>query len=117
MRGPANRSCKGSGARLVCRAGDTGHNSKHQHQQERRSAAPMQTDKEPSSSGMTWVLALMFALVIGGIHEAIGGYAVGALLGVLLAQVLHLRTRTRALSQQLKTLNAVLEALADQARE
>ena len=63
----------------------------------------MQTDKDPlrrASPG----LALIFAIVIGGIQEDVGGFAIGALLGVLLAQVLHLRTRTQTLSEQLKTL-------------
>lgn len=69
----------------------------------------MQADKEPSSKGMTWALALVFAIVIGGVQEDAGGFAIGALLGVLLAQVLHLRTRTQTLSEQLKTLKRFAE--------
>lgn len=73
----------------------------------------MQMDKEPSSKGMTWALALIFAIVIGGVQEDVGGFVIGALLGVLLAQVLHLRTRTQTLSEELKT----LKRLADTPRE
>lgn len=64
----------------------------------------MQTDKEPSSKGMTWALALLLAVVIGGLQESLAGWVIGALLGVLLAQVLHLRSRTKALTEQLETL-------------
>lgn len=69
----------------------------------------MQADKEPSSKGMTWALALIFALVVGSLQENAGGFAIGALLGVLLAQVLHLRTRTQALGEQLKTLKGFVD--------
>ncbi|HEY6643015.1 DUF2339 domain-containing protein [Povalibacter sp.] len=51
----------------------------------------MQADKEPSSTGMTWTLAIVFAIVVAGIQENAAGFIVGAMLGVLLAQVLHLR--------------------------
>ncbi len=51
----------------------------------------MQAEKEPSSTGMTWTLAILFAIVIAGIQESVAGFVVGAMLGVLLAQVLHLR--------------------------
>ncbi|HMN46302.1 MAG TPA: DUF2339 domain-containing protein [Povalibacter sp.] len=51
----------------------------------------MQADKEPSSTGMTWALAILFAVIGAGIQENAGGFIIGAMLGVLLAQVLHLR--------------------------
>ncbi len=55
----------------------------------------MQADKEPSSTGMTWTLAILFAVVVAAIQEDVAGFVVGAMLGVLLAQVLHLRTITK----------------------
>ncbi len=64
----------------------------------------MQADKEPSSKGMTWTLALILAMVIGSIQEDAAGFIIGALLGVLLAQVLHLRTRLKLQSEQLRML-------------
>ena len=51
----------------------------------------MQAEKEPSSTGMTWVLAILFAIVITGIMDSAAEFIIGAMLGVLLAQVLHLR--------------------------
>lgn len=52
----------------------------------------MMAEKEPSSTGTTWTLAILFACVIAGIQESVAGFVIGAMLGVLLAQVLHLRT-------------------------
>jgi len=66
----------------------------------------MQTDKEPSSKGMTWALALVLAMVVGSLQESLAGGVVGALLGALLAQVLHLRSRTKALADQLNALQS-----------
>lgn len=77
----------------------------------------MQTDNEPSSKGMTWALALVLALVIGGMQDGVGGFAVGALLGVLLAQVLHLRTRTQTLSEQLEAFKRAIESQRATTRE
>jgi uncharacterized membrane protein len=64
----------------------------------------MQADKEPSSTGLTWSLAIIFALVLGGIEDSAGGFFIGALLGLVLAQVLHLRTLIKRQGDQLKAL-------------
>ncbi len=52
----------------------------------------MQANQEPSSTGMTWALAILVAIVIGGADESAAGFLIGALIGALLGQVLHLRT-------------------------
>jgi uncharacterized membrane protein len=64
----------------------------------------MQADKEPSSTGMTWALGILFAIVIGGADESAAGFLIGALIGILLAQVLHLRTLVKQQSERLNTL-------------
>src|SRR4051794_3201835 len=70
----------------------------------------MQADKEPSSTGMTWVLAIVFAILIGGIDERPAGFAIGAMLGVLLAQVFHLRTFVKVLNERIKALQTKASA-------
>ena len=67
-----------------------------------------QTQKESSSKGSTWGLAILFAVLVGGMRESVEGMLVGALLGALLAQVLHLRNRTRNLDEQIRKLQASL---------
>ncbi|HKE96119.1 MAG TPA: DUF2339 domain-containing protein [Povalibacter sp.] len=61
-------------------------------------------DKEPSSTGMTWLLGIVMAIVVGGLQESAAGVLVGALLGILFAQVLHLRTLARRQRDQLERL-------------
>ncbi|HEY7639470.1 MAG TPA: DUF2339 domain-containing protein [Steroidobacteraceae bacterium] len=63
----------------------------------------MQTEKR-SSQGATWGLAILLGVVGASIQQSIGGFVIGAALGVLLAQVLHLRSYTAALDQQLQEL-------------
>ena len=70
----------------------------------------MQTEKRSSSQGATWGLAILFGVVGVSIQQNVGGFFVGAALGGLLAQVLHLRSRTEALNQQLR---ALTQRLAD----
>jgi uncharacterized membrane protein len=64
----------------------------------------MRSEREPSSKGSTWALAIIVGLVVASIQEAVSGFLIGALLGVLLAQVLHLRGRVRDMSRQLQSL-------------
>src|SRR3954462_5474436 len=64
----------------------------------------MQADKEPSSTGMTWALAIILAIIVGGFEENAAGFLVGALLGVLLAQVLHLRSLLKLQNERIKQL-------------
>ncbi|MET0986525.1 MAG: DUF2339 domain-containing protein [Steroidobacteraceae bacterium] len=59
--------------------------------------------EEPSSKGLTIGLAIGGAIVGGSIAQ-FSGVCFGAVLGSLLAQILHLRGRTRALSEQLRAL-------------
>ena len=70
----------------------------------------MQTEKRPSSQGATWGLAILLGAVVASIQQSVGGFVVGAAIGVLLAQVLHLRTRTATLDQQLQELKQRLAA-------
>ena len=51
----------------------------------------MQTDKDRSSAGLSWAFAFIFAVVFGGLDKSLTGFVTGAALGVLLAQVVHLR--------------------------
>jgi uncharacterized membrane protein len=72
----------------------------------------MQTEKRPSSQGATWGLAILLGVIGASIQQSVGGFLMGAAIGVLLAQVLHLRTRTEALDQQLRDMKHRLEAPA-----
>lgn len=62
----------------------------------------MNLDKEPSSKGLSWVLSIAGAVVTASIQEDLSGLLVGAALGFLLAQVLHLRGWVRELHRQLR---------------
>lgn len=73
------------------------------------------SEREPSSKGSTWALAIILGLVIASLQENFAGFIVGALMGALLAQVLHLRGRVRALSEQLTALKRSREAAPDTA--
>jgi uncharacterized membrane protein len=64
----------------------------------------MQTEKRPSSKGATWGLAILLGIVGASIQESFGGFFIGAALGGLIAQILHLRSRTAALDQELQDL-------------
>jgi uncharacterized membrane protein len=70
----------------------------------------MQVDKVSSSKGATWALALAGGVLGVSIESSPFGFMVGALLGVLLAQVLHFRGRVDALERDLRTLNARVNA-------
>src|SRR5687768_12898278 len=64
----------------------------------------MQTEKRPSSQGATWGLAILFGVIGASLQQNVPGFFIGAAIGALLAQVLHLRTRTEAFDQQLREL-------------
>jgi len=64
----------------------------------------MQTEKRASSQGATWGLAILLGVVGVSIQQSVGGFIIGAALGALLAQVLHLRSRTETLDRQLREL-------------
>lgn len=61
-----------------------------------------------SSKGSTWGLAILFAVLVGGMRESVEGMLVGALLGGLLAQVMHLRNRANKLDEQIRSLQTSL---------
>ncbi|HEX2493058.1 MAG TPA: DUF2339 domain-containing protein [Steroidobacter sp.] len=61
-------------------------------------------DKEPSSKGMTVGLSALCALVLGLWRESFEGFAAGAILGALFAQISYLRKRTRDLSEEVRQL-------------
>ena len=64
----------------------------------------MQTEKRPSSQGATWGLAILLGIVGVSFQQSVGGFVFGAALGVLLAQIFYLRSRTESLDQQLQEL-------------
>ncbi|HKU14554.1 MAG TPA: DUF2339 domain-containing protein [Steroidobacteraceae bacterium] len=64
----------------------------------------MQTEKRPSSQGATWGLAILFGAIGASLESSVGGFVFGAAIGVLLAQVLHLRSRSEALDKELQDL-------------
>lgn len=75
----------------------------------------MQTEKRSSSQGATWGLAILLGIVGVSIHQSLGAFLIGAALGVLLAQVLHLRSRTAALDEELQELKQRLAAFKAEA--
>jgi uncharacterized membrane protein len=64
----------------------------------------MQTEKRASSQGATWGLAILFGVVGVSVQQSFAGFFIGAALGALIAQILHLRTRTDTLDRQLQEL-------------
>ena len=64
----------------------------------------MQTEKPASSQGATWGLAILLGAVGASLQQSIGGFLAGAAIGALFAQILHLRTRTATLDQQIREL-------------
>ena len=77
----------------------------------------MQTEKRPSSQGATWGLAILFGVVGAAIQESVGGFVIGAAIGGLIAQILHLRSRSDALDRQLHDLKQRLADLKAAAPE
>ena len=75
----------------------------------------MQSGREPSTKGSTFGLALIFGLVGATVERGISGFLFGAMLGALLAQVLFLRNRVRALQQQTEALKSAASASAQRA--
>src|SRR5688572_18793935 len=70
----------------------------------------MQTEKRPSSQGATWGLAILFGVVGAAIQQDVDGLVIGAAIGGVIAQILHLRSRYDALDSQLHDLK---QRLAD----
>ncbi|MGH8178246.1 MAG: DUF2339 domain-containing protein [Steroidobacter sp.] len=61
-------------------------------------------NKEPSSTGLTLGLSLLFAFAMAGMQESLDGFVLGAILGALFAQILFLRKRASTLTEQLRNL-------------
>jgi uncharacterized membrane protein len=79
----------------------------------------MQTEKRASSQGATWGLAILFGVVGVSVQQSFAGFFIGAALGALIAQILHLRTRTDTLDRQLQELkqriaDGVVKAAAEE---
>lgn len=70
----------------------------------------MQAQKQPSSSGMTWALAIAGGIIFAAADESLTGFFIGILLGIVFAQMLFLRRRTQELQQQLAELRALRAA-------
>jgi uncharacterized membrane protein len=71
----------------------------------------MQTEKRPSSKGASWGLAILIGVLGATLQSNPAGFVIGAAIGILLAQVLHLRSRTAVLDQQLQDLRRRLAGL------
>ena len=61
-------------------------------------------EKASSSRGLTIGLSLLFGFVIASVRNDVEGFFIGAILGGVLAQILYLRKRTRALTDELNAL-------------
>lgn len=70
----------------------------------------MQPEKQTSSTGSTLGLALLFGIGGASMSTSFNGFVIGALIGVLLAQVFHLRSRTQSLEDQLRAIRQSLQA-------
>lgn len=69
----------------------------------------MQPEKKASSKGSTIGLALLFGVIAASLTSDVQGFLFGAMFGVLLAQVFHLRGRTQTLEQRLQALSQSVE--------
>jgi len=74
-----------------------------------RSGGRMQPEKQTSSKGLTIGLALLFGVAGASMTSDLENFWLGALLGALLAQVLHLRGRVNSLHEQLQSLRMIVE--------
>src|SRR5687767_15759037 len=70
----------------------------------------MQPEKQTSSKGSTIGLALLFGVGAVSMSTSFNGFLVGAVLGALLAQVFHLRSRTQFLEEELRAIRQSLKA-------
>lgn len=70
----------------------------------------MQPEKQTSSKGSTLGLALLFGVGAVSMSTSFNGFLVGAVLGALLAQVFHLRSRTQFLEEQLRAIRQSLKS-------
>lgn len=75
----------------------------------------MQAQKD--SNGATWGLALLFALLLGGMQSSVAGVLVGAVLGAVVAQVMQLRAKSRQLEEQLRSLQAAAARSREDSRQ
>lgn len=69
----------------------------------------MQPEKQASSKGSTFGLALLFGAAGASLTSDLENFWFGAMLGALLAQVLFLRGRAQALQEQLQSLRLSLD--------
>src|SRR5687768_7398008 len=70
----------------------------------------MQPEKQTSSKGSTLGLALLFGVGGVSLSTTFNGFAIGALIGALFAQVFHLRSRTQWLEEQLRQIRQSMQA-------
>ncbi|HWK49883.1 MAG TPA: hypothetical protein VNR40_08335, partial [Steroidobacter sp.] len=69
----------------------------------------MQPEKQTSSKGLTIGLALLFGVIGASLYSDLEIFWFGALLGALLAQIIHLRGRVQSLDEQLRSLRGIVE--------
>jgi uncharacterized membrane protein len=81
-------------------------------QDARISGVRMQPEKQASSKGLTWGLAILFGALGASIQTSVAGFAFGALLGALLAQIMHLRSRLDSTDADLRVIKGMLEQRA-----
>jgi len=70
----------------------------------------MQPEKQASSKGSTLGLALLFGVGGVSLSTSFNGFVIGALVGALLAQIFHLRSRTQSLEERLRAIQQSLQA-------
>lgn len=70
----------------------------------------MAAEKPPSSAALTWGLGLVFGLLFAVFGNGVAAFFTGLVCGMLAAQILHLRTRTKQLDEQVEALRQALQA-------
>ena len=68
----------------------------------------MPAQQEPFSNIETWVFAVVGTALLGSMTSGVEGWAISALLGVLSAQVLQLRSRASRLEKKIQALQTAL---------
>ena len=77
----------------------------------------MALEEQTSSKGMTVGLAILFAVMAVSVQSSVAAFLVGAMLGALVAQVMHLRSGMRSLHEKVAELQRSLRETRAATRE
>lgn len=69
-------------------------------------------EKQPSATGSSWAFGIAGGVLLASMRESVEGFVIGALIGVLFAQVLSLRTRIQRFDEALQDVRRKLQILA-----